>query len=177
MFALSSVWTRAMSAYQTIHTLSCIEHFWVCITFCKVWHGDSVTKPDYSYVLVWTGKMTEYLNKPRLAEECKRLSLFMHFMFKKIIYRPLRYRPWLLVHRMTILYEIWRNEKICVEFLLVNVLGIFDPKHWRSRKRESFFSWPIQTQNLPSNGRVDRLFLINVQYIHHILLIRCLRNI
>ena len=24
-------------------------HFWVCITFCRVWHGDSVTKPDYYY--------------------------------------------------------------------------------------------------------------------------------
>ena len=24
-------------------------HFWVCITFCKVRHGDSVTKPDYFY--------------------------------------------------------------------------------------------------------------------------------
>ena len=25
------------------------SHFWVCITFCKVRHGDSVTKPDYYY--------------------------------------------------------------------------------------------------------------------------------
>ena len=25
------------------------SHFWVCITFCKVHHGDSVTKPDYYY--------------------------------------------------------------------------------------------------------------------------------
>ena len=25
------------------------SHFWVCITFCKVRHGDSVTKPDYNY--------------------------------------------------------------------------------------------------------------------------------
>ena len=24
-------------------------HFWVCITFCRVRHGDSVTKPDYYY--------------------------------------------------------------------------------------------------------------------------------
>ena len=24
-------------------------NFWVCITFCKVHHGDSVTKPDYYY--------------------------------------------------------------------------------------------------------------------------------
>ena len=24
-------------------------HFWVCITFCKVRHGDGVTKPDYYY--------------------------------------------------------------------------------------------------------------------------------
>ena len=23
------------------------SHFWVCITFCKVWRGDSVTEPDY----------------------------------------------------------------------------------------------------------------------------------
>ena len=27
------------------------SHFWVCITFCKVRHGDSVTKPDYHYLL------------------------------------------------------------------------------------------------------------------------------
>ena len=25
------------------------SHFWVCITFCKMRHGDSVTKPDYYY--------------------------------------------------------------------------------------------------------------------------------
>ena len=25
------------------------KHFWVCITFCRVRHGDSVTKPDYYY--------------------------------------------------------------------------------------------------------------------------------
>ena len=25
------------------------SHFWVCITFCRVRHGDSVTKPDYYY--------------------------------------------------------------------------------------------------------------------------------
>ena len=25
------------------------SHFWVCFTFCKVRHGDSVTKPDYYY--------------------------------------------------------------------------------------------------------------------------------
>ena len=25
------------------------SHFWVCITFCKVRHGDNVTKPDYYY--------------------------------------------------------------------------------------------------------------------------------
>ena len=25
------------------------SHFWVCITFCKVRHGDSVIKPDYYY--------------------------------------------------------------------------------------------------------------------------------
>ena len=24
-------------------------HFWVCITFCRVRHGDSVTEPDYFY--------------------------------------------------------------------------------------------------------------------------------
>ena len=24
-------------------------HFWVCVTFCRVRHGDSVTKPDYYY--------------------------------------------------------------------------------------------------------------------------------
>ena len=24
-------------------------HFWICILFCKVHHGDSVTKPDYYY--------------------------------------------------------------------------------------------------------------------------------
>ena len=24
-------------------------HFWVCITFCRVRHGDCVTKPDYYY--------------------------------------------------------------------------------------------------------------------------------
>ena len=24
-------------------------HFWVCITICRVRHGDSVTKPDYYY--------------------------------------------------------------------------------------------------------------------------------
>ena len=24
-------------------------HFWVRITICRVWHGDSVTKPDYYY--------------------------------------------------------------------------------------------------------------------------------
>ena len=30
-------------------------HFWVCITFCKVRHGDSVTKPDYYYYYYyWT---------------------------------------------------------------------------------------------------------------------------
>ena len=26
-------------------------HFWVCITFCRVRHGDSVTKPDYYYYI------------------------------------------------------------------------------------------------------------------------------
>ena len=25
------------------------SHFWVCITICRVRHGDSVTKPDYYY--------------------------------------------------------------------------------------------------------------------------------
>ena len=28
-------------------------HFWVCITFCRVRHGDSVTKPDYYYYYYW----------------------------------------------------------------------------------------------------------------------------
>ena len=29
-------------------------HFWVCITFCKVQHGDSVTKSDYYYIFfIW----------------------------------------------------------------------------------------------------------------------------
>ena len=28
------------------------SHFWVCITFCKVRHGDSVTKPDYYYYYI-----------------------------------------------------------------------------------------------------------------------------
>ena len=27
-------------------------HFWVCITFCRVRHGDSVTKPDYYYIII-----------------------------------------------------------------------------------------------------------------------------
>ena len=26
------------------------SHLWVCITFCEVRHGDSVTKPDYYYL-------------------------------------------------------------------------------------------------------------------------------
>ena len=31
------------------------SHFWVCITFCKVRHGDSVTKPDYYYYYYYIG--------------------------------------------------------------------------------------------------------------------------
>ena len=28
------------------------SHFWVCITICRVRHGDSVTKPDYYYYYI-----------------------------------------------------------------------------------------------------------------------------
>ena len=28
------------------------SHFWVCITFCKVRHNDSVTTPDYYYYII-----------------------------------------------------------------------------------------------------------------------------
>ena len=31
-------------------------HFWVCITFCRVRHGDSVTKPDYYYYYYYSQK-------------------------------------------------------------------------------------------------------------------------
>ena len=37
-------------------------HFWVCITFCRVRHGDSVTKPDYYYYyyyLMWKRNFSE----------------------------------------------------------------------------------------------------------------------
>ena len=34
-------------------------HFWVCITFCRVRHGDSVTKPDYYYIIIIISVHTE----------------------------------------------------------------------------------------------------------------------
>ena len=42
-------------------------HFWVCVTFCRVRHGDSVTKPDYYYYYYYyyylTKKKFQYLMK------------------------------------------------------------------------------------------------------------------
>ena len=37
-------------------------HFWVCITFCRVRHGDSVTKPDYYYYYAVRTRSTAYTN-------------------------------------------------------------------------------------------------------------------
>ena len=38
------------------------SHFWVCITFCKVRHGDSVAKPDYYYYFFPTISICFWLN-------------------------------------------------------------------------------------------------------------------
>ena len=39
------------------------SHFWVCITFCKVRHGDSVTKPEtYYIIIVWHSSVTRQYN-------------------------------------------------------------------------------------------------------------------
>ena len=35
-------------------------HFWVCITFCEVRHGDSATNPDYYYYYYY--KLQIHLN-------------------------------------------------------------------------------------------------------------------
>ena len=49
------------------------SHFWVCITFCKMRHGDSVTKPDYYYYIITLGQVDisiydqKLTAKPRLG--------------------------------------------------------------------------------------------------------------
>ena len=43
-------------------------HFWVCITFCRVRHGDSVTKPDYYYYYYYY-YLTLGLNKLNCIEK------------------------------------------------------------------------------------------------------------
>ena len=63
MLAHSGVWTRLCQVESppagkgVVGLLSWHgSHFWVCITFCKVRHGDSVTKPDYYYYYYWVRK-------------------------------------------------------------------------------------------------------------------------
>ena len=58
------------------------SHFWVCITFCKVRHGDSVTKPDYYYYYcqIWLYIWLSWNNKFVAYE----LKIFVHLeLFKK----------------------------------------------------------------------------------------------
>ena len=49
-------------------------HFWVCITFCRVRHGDSVTKPDYYYYYypwaVYCDRPTQLYLKGRGKKNC-----------------------------------------------------------------------------------------------------------
>ena len=59
MLALPGVWMRLCQVESPLPKKGVVgmlswhgSHFWVCITFCRVRHGDSVTKPDYYYLLL-----------------------------------------------------------------------------------------------------------------------------
>ena len=52
------------------------SHFWVCIKFCKVRHGDSVTKPDYYYYYYSLAR--EHSSRFRSCKIIKVLSTWSH---------------------------------------------------------------------------------------------------
>ena len=76
------------------------SHFWVCITFCKVHHGDSVTKPDYYYYYF-------YYRHPcvaKVADYVLPLFIFFYFIFF--------YSPFVLRNYSTDSHQIF--QELCI---------------------------------------------------------------
>ena len=57
-------------------------HFWVCITFCRVRHGDSVTKPDYYYYYYYYIVYTKNLMIEKLRCPYVCVEIFLTFLLQ-----------------------------------------------------------------------------------------------
>ena len=58
-------------------------HFWVCITFCRVRHGDSVTKPDYYIIIIKSNTNEFYFNEVSVHSVSLMNKFCIHVIFHK----------------------------------------------------------------------------------------------
>ena len=79
----TSIWFSTHTHYSRQST-----HFWVCITFCRVRHGDSVTKPDYYYYYYSALELTWWGTTMNSGLKISEAVLYIRFSVSTVERRP-----------------------------------------------------------------------------------------
>ena len=144
MFALPGMWMRQVEARELCRNrwednFSSRHGSHLYITFCKVWHGDSVTKPDYFFdicmyyelrnnVVFWnTDELgINWIFTFNLSKEESKYHTRMNFLntpptVRSILFSlDLRFTKW-LVTRYQMFYLLTYLNVFCLVGWLINI--------------------------------------------------------